>query len=72
MSKDHIEITGVVTEILNGGFFKVSVGDQHTLLAYKSGRLRQFTINILLGDTVMVKVSPTDLTRGIIFKRLKK
>jgi translation initiation factor IF-1 len=41
----------------------------HRILAYISGKMRKYFINIVLGDKVTVEVSPYDLIRGRITYR---
>ena len=69
---------GVVTESLPNTMFKVHLTENddgiavdHTILGYLGGKLRQYNIKVLEGDTVDVEVSPYDLTRGRIVYRSK-
>lgn len=70
MSKDdHIEFDGTVTEVLNGGVFRVTIDDDHKVIAHLAGKMRKFRIRVVLGDRVTVAVSPYDPTRGrIVFR----
>lgn len=45
-------------------------GKKHLVLGHISGRLRKNFIRILPGDKVRVELSPYDLTRGRITRRL--
>lgn len=72
MSKaDMIELEGVVKEALPNTNFLVDIGNDHTILATISGKLRMNYIRILPGDKVTVQMSPYDLTRGRITWRSK-
>ena len=73
MSKkdDVIEASGVVTEALPNAQFKVTLENQHTILAHLSGKMRMNFIRILPGDKVTVELSPYDLTKGRITYRQK-
>jgi translation initiation factor IF-1 len=42
------------------------------VIAHISGKIRRNFIRILLGDSVVVELSPYDLTRGRIIYRLKQ
>lgn len=65
MTKDSIvEFRGVVTEVLPGNMFKVTLDNDHQLLAYSSGKMKQNKIRILTGDRVTVEVSAYDLSKG--------
>lgn len=73
MSKkdDVIEAGGVVVEALPNAQFKVTLENNHTILAHLSGKMRMNFIRILPGDKVTVELSPYDLTRGRITYRHK-
>lgn len=66
-----IELEGVVKEALPNTNFLVDIGNDHTILATISGKLRMNYIRILPGDKVTVQMSPYDLTRGRITWRSK-
>lgn len=69
---DAIEVEGKVVAALPNAMFKIAVevsGDQHEILAHISGKMRKHYIRILPGDTVLVEVSPYDLSRGRITYR---
>ena len=67
--EDTIEIEGKVLEIIPGGKFKVQLENGHIVEAHVSGKIRMNYIRILAGDTVMIELSPYDLTRGRITYR---
>ncbi len=73
MSKkdDVIEAGGVVVEALPNAQFKVTLENNHTILAHLSGKMRMNFIRILPGDKVTVELSPYDLTKGRITYRHK-
>ncbi|MDD3391969.1 MAG: translation initiation factor IF-1 [Bacilli bacterium] len=66
---DTIEVEGKVLEILPGGSFRVELINKHTVVAHVSGKIRMNNIRILPGDTVVIELSPYDLTRGRITYR---
>ncbi|MCK6529190.1 translation initiation factor IF-1 [Myxococcota bacterium] len=68
-SSDQIELEGTVTEVFPGGVFRVETEAGHFVLAHLGGKMRKFRIRVLLGDKVIVAVSPYDLTRGRIIYR---
>jgi len=72
MAKDDLlELTGKVLEVLPGNMYRVQLDDnQHILLAYLGGRLKQHKIKIILGDNVRVEVSTYDLSKGRVTYRL--
>ena len=72
MEKNIIEANGEVTEICKGPIFKVKLEDSEVvILCHVSGKIRKNKINILVGDTVQLEMSPYDLTKGRITYRLK-
>ena len=70
MSKqDFLEFKGKVTELLPNAMFKVKLENNHEVLAHTAGKLRKNRIRVLTGDSVLVEVTPYDLTKGrIIFR----
>ncbi len=70
--KEKIEAEGTVVEALPNAMFRVRLDSGHEVLAHISGRMRMYYIRILLGDRVLVELSPYDLARGRIVYRSKK
>ena len=68
---DKIEVEGTVIEALPNTMFKVRLENGHEVLAHISGKMRMYYIRILLGDRVLVELSPYDLTRGRIIYRFR-
>lgn len=62
---------GVIEECFPGAEFLVKCDNGHSLKAYLSGKMRKFYIKVVPGDKVLVEISPYDLTKGRITKRLK-
>ena len=72
MSKEEIlEFKGKVAEILQNAMFKVELENGHSVLAHTAGRMRKNRIRVLVGDEVLVQVTPYDLTKGRITFRYK-
>lgn len=71
MSKDVIEIEGVILESMPNAMFRVKLENDHEILAHISGKIRKNFIRILPGDRVKVEMTPYDLTKGRITFRLK-
>ena len=69
--KDLMEFEGEVTDVLPNQMFKVALDhNNHQIIAYTGGKMRQFKIRIIQGDRVKVEVSPYDLTKGRITYRM--
>ena len=72
MAKEELlEFDGTVTEVPPDGNYRVTLDNEHQILAYMSGKMRKFYIRILPGDKVKVEMSPYDLTKGRIVYRYK-
>jgi translation initiation factor IF-1 len=68
--EDVIKMEGVVAEVLPNAMFRIKVENfERPILANLSGRMRQNSIKVLMGDTVEMEFSPYDLTRGRITRR---
>lgn len=67
--EEPIEVEGVVSEALPNAMFRVELKNGHKVLATISGKMRMHYIKILPGDTVVLELSPYDLTRGRIIYR---
>ena len=63
---DVIETQGKVIDLIPGGKFKVELDGGHEVVAHVSGKMRVNNIRILPGDTVVIELSPYDLTHGRI------
>jgi len=72
MTKEEmLEFKGVVTELLPNAMFRVKLENNHVILAHTAGKMRKNRIRVLVGDEVMVEVTPYDLTKGRITFRFK-
>jgi translation initiation factor IF-1 len=69
--KEAIEVEGIVVEPLPNAMFRVELPNGHKVLAHISGKIRLHYIKILLGDKVLIELSPYDLSRGRITYRFK-
>jgi translation initiation factor IF-1 len=70
MSKEKIEVEATVREEFKGGQFLLELGNGHKVMAYICGKMRLHKIRIVPQDMVLVSLSPFDLSRGIITRRL--
>lgn len=70
--QDAIKATGLITEALGNSIFRVELDNiDNVIICHISGKMRQNYIRIMPGDRVEVEMSPYDLTKGRIVKRLK-
>ena len=69
--RELIEMEGTVIESLPNAMFQVELENGFKVLAHISGKIRRNSIKILLGDRVIVELTPYDLTKGRITYRLR-
>lgn len=69
--EDHLEVEGVVVEVLPNATFKVKLENDIVIDSHVSGKIRMNYIRILPGDKVTIAISPYDPTRGRITYRFK-
>ena len=70
MEKEKIILEGEVLEALPNASFRVAMENSQEILAHVSGKIRMHYIKILPGDKVTVELSPYDLSKGRITRRL--
>lgn len=63
-------LEGIVVEASNGKF-RVQVQDNYVVLCTLSGKIRQNSVRILLGDNVKIEISAYDTNSGRIVFRNK-
>ena len=68
---DYVTMAGNVTEVLPGNQYRIKLNNEHVILAYLSGKMKQHKIHVIEGDRVDVEVSIYDYTRGRISFRHK-
>ncbi len=65
-----IKIEGVVVDVLPNATFRIEINSGQKILGYISGKMRKHEIRILDGDRVEIELSPYDLTKGRITRRM--
>ena len=72
MSKEELlEFPGTVVELLPNATFRVKLENDHEIIAHTAGKMRKNRIRVLTGDKVLVELSPYDLKRGRITRRVR-
>ena len=73
MAKNNelFEMEGKVVEVLRNQMFKVELDNGHIVTCYTGGKMRKFKIRIVVGDSVIVEMTPYDLEKGRIIYRDK-
>jgi translation initiation factor IF-1 len=72
MAKEELlEMRGQVVELLPNAMFRVKLENDHEVLGHTAGKMRKNRIRVLVGDEVLVEMTPYDLTKGRITYRFK-
>lgn len=67
MAKEELlEFPGTIAELLPNATFRVKLENEHEIIAHTSGRMRKNRIRVLVGDKVVVEMTPYDLSKGRI------
>ena len=65
-----VSLDGLIEEALPNTQFRVVLDNGQVVLGYVTGRMRKHRIRVLPGDKVTLEMTPYDLTKGRITKRL--
>jgi translation initiation factor IF-1 len=60
---------GTVARVLGRGIMEIKCANDVVLRATRGGRLRKYRIKVLQGDRVQVRVSPYDMSHGLVTYR---
>jgi translation initiation factor IF-1 len=73
MAKEQLlEFEGEILEVCPNSTFRVLLENEHEILAHLNGKMRMHRINVVVGDSVSVEMTPYDLSKGRITFRHKK
>ena len=62
-------VEGVVTAQLPSGLYQVEIEGPHRITAHIGGGSERNFVRVLVGDRVLVELTPRDTTRGRIVRR---
>jgi len=62
------QVEGVVEAQLPSGLYRIGIDGSRQITAHVGGGLERNFIRLLVGDRVVVELTPRDLTRGRILK----
>ena len=68
--EEKIVMVGEVIKTLPSTQFEVQLEGDQKIRAYLAGKMMVNRINVMVGDEVKVEISPYDLTKGRIIRRL--
>lgn len=72
MAKEElIEMRGQVIELLPNATYRVRLENGHEVLGYTAGKMLKNRIRVLVGDEVLMELTPYDLTKGRVTYRFK-
>ena len=63
-------VTGVVAAQLPSGLYQVDVDGSRKITAHVGGGIERNFVRLLVGDRVEVELTPRNLTRGRIVRKL--
>ena len=63
------QVEGVVTAQLPSGLYQVEIEGPHRITAHIGGGSERNFVRVLVGDRVLVELTPRDTTRGRIVRR---
>ena len=69
MSGSRHTVEGIVEAQLPSGLYRVEVEGTRRITAHVGGGLERNFIRLLVGDRVVVELTPRDLTRGRIVRK---
>ena len=69
--KDVIELEGKVIENLPNAIFRVQLDSGQVVLGHLAGKMRVNMIRVLPGDRVIIEMTPYDLSKGRIIRRMR-
>ena len=64
------QVEGIVEAQLPSGLYRVEIDGARRITAHVGGGLERNFIRLLVGDRVVVELTPRDLTRGRVVKKL--
>lgn len=68
--QEPIPVNGEIIEALGNSIFRARLENGHEVIAHLSGKIRMHSIQILPGEKVTMEMSPYDLTKARITRRL--
>ena len=65
------QVVGVVTETLPSRLYRVKLDGGWLVTAHIADRMDRNFIRVLVGDSVRIELSPSDVTRGRIVEKIR-
>jgi translation initiation factor IF-1 len=71
LMEEPLTVEGRITVVLPGTMFRVTLDNQHEVLAHICGKMRKRFVRLTAGDRVKMEMSPYDLSKARIVYRLR-
>jgi translation initiation factor IF-1 len=65
-----VNVEGIVREQLPSGLYRIEIDGAQRITAHIGGGMEKNFIRLLVGDRVVVELTPRDLTRGRVVRKL--
>ena len=69
MAGGRTTVSGTVMAVLPRALYRVSIGDRREVIAHAGGGLGRNFVRLVVGDAVILEMSPRDSGRGRIVRR---
>ena len=69
-AEEHIQVEGTISAVLPSTMYRVKLDNNHEVLAYPAGPMRKHFVRLTIGDRVELAMSPYDLSKARITRRL--
>ena len=69
--KEVIELEGKVVENLPNAIFRVQLDSGQIVIGHLAGKMRVNMIKVMPGDRVVIELTPYDLSKGRITRRMR-
>jgi translation initiation factor IF-1 len=67
---EAVEVTGVVAELLPRALCRVAVDGHRDVIAHAAGNPGRNFLRLIVGDRVVVQLSPHNLGRGRVVRKI--
>ncbi len=65
-----MNVEGIVREQLPSGLYRIEIDGAQRITAHIGGGMEKNFVRLLVGDRVVVELTPRDLTRGRVVRKL--
>jgi translation initiation factor IF-1 len=65
-----VTVEGIVREQLPSGLYRIEIDGPQKITAHVGGGLEKNFVRLLVGDRVVVELTPRDLSRGRVIRKL--